>query len=61
MKQEYKTKRDTNGNTYTLTIDHSARTYSTNRMAYRGMTVITRKQRWELIEDLKKSGYTCND
>ena len=61
MNQEYKTKRDTNGNTYTLTIDHGTRTYSTNRMPYRDMIVITRKKRRELIEDLKKSGYTCTD
>lgn len=61
MIQEYKTKTDINGNTYTLTIDHSRKTYSTNRMPYRGMIIITRKQRRELIEDLKKSGYTCTD
>lgn len=61
MKQEFKTKTDINGNTYTLTIDHASRTYSTNRMAYKGMTVITRKAQREMIAKLKESGYKCTD
>lgn len=63
MKELFKTQRDINGNTYTLEIDHDARTYTTNYnpFNYSDYMTIGKRERNRLINELKESGYTCKD
>lgn len=59
MKEYFKTKRDINGNTYTLIIDHEKKTFSRdyNPFNYSGYITITRKERATLINNLQESNY----
>lgn len=60
MMQQFITKRDTNGNRYTLIIDHDNKTYKRDYNPYflKGFYIeVTKKQRREIIQDLDENGY----
>ena len=57
MKTVYKTKRDTNGNTNYLTLDHDAKTYNT-QYTRDAATITTRRDLRRLIDDAERDGYT---
>ena len=60
MKEYFATKRDTNGNRYTLIIDHSERYFvrGYNPFSYSDYITITKRDRNKLIEQAKEAGYT---
>ena len=58
MKTTYKTKRDTNGNTYWLTLDHTNRTYTEQYHYYEEAITTTRRQLRELKNEAIENGYT---
>ena len=59
MISNYMTKTDINGNTYTLRIDHAARTYERGAWLVRSESVIiTRRKMRELIDECKQNNYT---
>jgi hypothetical protein len=60
MKQYFKTKTDINGNTYTLEIDHDAKTYSENRLPAPDAVIIGKRERIRMMDELKRNGYTCH-
>jgi len=61
MITNYMTKTDINGNTYTLTIDHNARTFTRGAWLVRSECItITRRKMRELIEECKSNGYKEN-
>lgn len=57
---KFTTKRDINGNRYTLLIDHNKRTFTRNYnpYCYSDYITITKKDRKNIITDLEKEGYT---
>lgn len=63
MKEFFRTKRDINGNTYTLIIDHEGKTYKTNYnpFDYSEYITIGKRERRDMIARLKEAGYTCKD
>lgn len=60
MVERFKTKRDINGNTYTLIIDHENRTYKTDYNPFDKSDYITigKRERYAMIKQLHESGYT---
>lgn len=60
MKEYFKTKRDINGNTYTLIIDHENKTYKTDYNPFNSSDYITigKRERYRMIKNLHESGYT---
>lgn len=63
MTELFKTKRDINGNTYTLEINHTEKTYRTNYNPFNYSDYITigKRDRARMIKELKETGYTCKD
>ena len=63
MTELFKTKRDINGNTYTLVIDHEDKTYKTsyNPFNYSDYITIGKRERYRMIKNLHDSGYTQID
>lgn len=61
MIQKFTTKRDTNGNRYTLIIDHEKKTvkkdYNTS-WDYSDFVTITKADRRKLAADAENAGYT---
>ena len=59
MIQKFTTKRDVNGNRYTLIIDHTARTYKNdyNPMHPQDFAEVTRKALRELRNEAIEAGY----
>ena len=60
MREYFKTKRDVNGNTYTLIIDHENKTYRTDYNPFNSSDYITigKRKRYRMIKNLHESGYT---
>lgn len=61
MRQYFKTKPDTNGNIYTLEIDHQDKTYKADynsRYIYTGYIKISKSDRKEMIKELEAYHYT---
>lgn len=62
MKQLFATKRDTNGNRYTLVIDHTEKTYSRTLggwfHAEDVTATVTRRELHAMVDELKADGYT---
>ena len=60
MLQKFTTKRDTNGHRYTITINHSEKTYKTayDIRFYDGYIETTKKGLHEIESELIKAGYT---
>lgn len=58
--QKYATKRDINGNRYTLEINHTKKTFKKdyNVLFYDGYTEITQRGRKQLVKDLEQNNYT---
>lgn len=58
--QKYATKRDINGNRYTLEINHTKKTFKKdyNILFYDGYTEITKRGRDQLVKDLEENNYT---
>lgn len=63
MLNRYITKRDMNGNTYRLEIDHDARTFRENCGLFTkaDAVTVTRRELRSLKESAKNSGYKCAD
>lgn len=62
MKQYFTTKRDCNGNRYTLIIDHAARTYKKDYNTahnYGEYITITKTDRRKLAEQAESAGYAA--
>lgn len=59
MIQKFTTKRDRNGNRYTLVIDHERKTYARNFNPYDYSDYITigKRDRLKLVEQLDANGY----
>lgn len=63
MIQKFTTKRDNNGNRYTLLIYHENRMYRADynsTLDYSDYITITRRDRQKLIEQLEAANYTRN-
>lgn len=60
MIEKYTTKRDINGNRYTLIIDHDRKTYKRdyNPWDYSEYKTIGKRERERRAEELEKAGYT---
>lgn len=60
MIQKFTTKRDTNGNRYTLVIDHEQKLYARNYNPYDYSDYITigKRDRETMIKKLEEAGYT---
>lgn len=60
MLQRFRTKRDINGNTYTLTIDHTTKTYNRDYNPFNKSDYIEigKRDRQRMIEELQTAGYT---
>ena len=60
MIQRFVTKRDINGNRYTLIIDHTNKTFTRdyNIWHYDGFKTIGKRERKQLINDCIAAGYT---
>ena len=60
MITKYTTKRDTNGNRYTLMVNHNRKEFmrSYNPYSIEGFITITKKDRNKLINQLLENGYT---
>lgn len=60
MKEYYITKRDINGNRYTLEIDHGAKTYKAdyNPFGHYAGVLIGKRERHRKMEALERAGYT---
>ena len=63
MELRFKTKRDTNGNTYALIIDTEKKTFKTdyNTFCYVGYVTISKAERRYLINELENNGFTKID
>lgn len=61
MIQKFKTKRDRNGNTYTLVIDHSKQGYARNYNPWDTSEYIEigKRDREKMIAQLEEAGYTA--
>lgn len=59
MIQKFTTKRDRNGNRYTLTIDHTAKTYKNDYNPFypQDFAEVTRKALRELRQEAIEAGY----
>jgi len=60
MITKYTTKRDVNGNRYTLTVDDFHKTFERNYnpYSYTDYITITKRDRNKLIDQLLENGYT---
>lgn len=60
MIERFKTKRDINGNTYTLTIDHTTKTFNRNYNLFdmSDFIQIGKRDRQRIIKELQTAGYT---
>ena len=61
---KYTTKRDTNGNRYTLIIDHVTKSFTTDyntSRCYDDYITISKRDRKKLIDNLLLNNYTWNN
>lgn len=61
MIQKFTTKRDANGNRYTLEIDHDKRRFypaTNSSFSYSDYVTITKRDRDKLMEQAKTAGYS---
>lgn len=60
MIERFKTKRDINGNTYTLTIDHTTKTFNRGYNPFNKSDYIEigKRDRNRMIDKLIEAGYT---
>lgn len=61
MITKYTTKRDANGNRYTLIVDHEKRTFKkdfNSSWCYDDFVTVTKRDRNRIAEELESQGYT---